>query len=186
MESSSEDEHLMRFTRWLKDLWKQHRQDQQFLAPGQATEFPLYPLCGRVAIYSGSDMKETVMPSKSQNRNSFVSQNGDILCSHQAGHSALHLCCLSIQVTNSPAESFVSVQLFATLMLLLPSKSSMLLDHSEASPQLGPISLSKKNPNANPIMCVFATQLASPFQQWPLFPTPLILVLITLNCFWVS
>lgn len=44
--------------------------------------------------------------------------------SHQPGHSALHLCCPSIQVTNSPAESFVSPWLLAILMLLLPSKSS--------------------------------------------------------------
>lgn len=109
----------------------------------------------------------------------FVSQNSDILCSHQPGHSALHLCCLSIQVTNSPAESFVSLQLLAIPMLLLPFKSSMLLDHSEASLPLGPISLSKKTPNAYPIMCVFATQLASPSP----FPISLILVLITLNCF---
>ena len=44
--------------------------------------------------------------------------------SHQPGHAALHLCCLSLQVTNSPAERFVLPQLLANLMLLLPSKSS--------------------------------------------------------------
>lgn len=61
--------------------------------------------------------------------------------------------------------------------------ASWLLLLDKQAPNLVLFPCPQKAPNAYPITGVFATQLASPFQHWPQFPTPLILVLIILNCF---
>lgn len=127
-----EAEHLMRFTGWFEDLWKQHRQDHQSLALGQSREFPGNLLCQ----WHGESLgHEGDCDAFQEPRQEFsVSQNGDILCVHT---NLGTLPCLSAAwAFRSPTAqlSFVSPQLLDILMLLLPSKSSKCFLTTSKSP----------------------------------------------------
>lgn len=172
----------MRFTGWFKDLWKQHRQDQQSLAPGQATEAPdnlLWQWHGESLGHEGD-----CDAFQEHNQEFSVSQNGDMLSAHT--NLGTQPCISSAWAFRSPTAQLRVLFLPGSLPSSCYCFHSSLQNascHSQASPPLDPISLSKKAPNAYPIMCVFATQLASLFQHWPQFPKALMLVLIILNCF---
>lgn len=170
----------MRFTGWFKDLWKQHRQDQQFLAPGQATEFPdnlLWQWHGESLGHEG-DSDAFQEPQ----HKSCVPEQWNSLCSHQPGH-----CISAAWAFRSPTAQlgvlFLPSSLPSSCYCFPPSLQNVSWPQSSKPPTWSYFCCPKKAPNAYPITCVFATQLASPFQHWPQFPTSLILVLIILNWF---
>lgn len=143
----------MRFTGWFEDLWKQHRQDHQFLAPGQDREFSgNLPVTWR----EFRTWKRLWCLPRAQTEIFCLPERWHFLRSHQPGHSALPLCCLSIQVTNNPLRVlFLPSSLPSSCYCFPPSLQNVSWPQSSKSPTWSYFCVQKSPQCLSHYVCIF-------------------------------